>query len=204
MTEPTHPSLDDPRLPERVRARDAATLRAIVHAYLPQIVRTGRGAGLDPHQAEDLAQETFVTFFETASRFEGRSHVRTWVFGIFYRKLAETRRAFAKDRQFDGIDGVFEGRFAPDGRWSRPPAPADELLRRGEARRHIDDCLSQTPEKQRLAFHLREVEGLPSDEICKILEVSRTNLGVMLFRARNRLRECLETKGIRRSADADV
>ena len=34
-------------------------------------------------------------------------------------------------------------------------------------------------------------------EICKILDVSRTNLGVLLYRSRNRLRECLETKGFR-------
>ena len=45
-----------------------------------------------------------------------------------------------------------------------------------------------------MAFVLREVEGLSSEEICKILEVSSTNLGVMLFRLRNRVRECLEAK----------
>lgn len=48
-----------------------------------------------------------------------------------------------------------------------------------------------------MAFVLREIEGLDTDEICKILDVSRTNLGVVFFRARNRLRECLEEKGVR-------
>ena len=47
-----------------------------------------------------------------------------------------------------------------------------------------------------MAFILREVEGLDTDEICKILGVTRTNLGVLLYRVRNRLRECLETKGV--------
>jgi hypothetical protein len=49
---------------------------------------------------------------------------------------------------------------------------------------------------QRLAFLLREVEGLETKETCKILEVTRTNLGVLLYRARNRLRACLERLGI--------
>ena len=50
--------------------------------------------------------------------------------------------------------------------------------------------------QQRSAFYLRETEGLSTSEICKILEVTRTNLGVLLYRGRNRLRECLETKGV--------
>ena len=49
-----------------------------------------------------------------------------------------------------------------------------------------------------MAFVLREIEGLATPEICKILEVTRTNLGVMLYRVRNRLRECLEAKGFGR------
>jgi RNA polymerase sigma-70 factor (ECF subfamily) len=51
-----------------------------------------------------------------------------------------------------------------------------------------------------MAFVLREVEGLDTDEVCKILEVTRTNLGVLFHRVRNRLRECLEAKGIEGTA----
>jgi len=196
--------LDDPHLPELIRARDPGALREVVETYLPQVVRTGRGAGLTQQEAEDLAQDTLTTFLEAAHRFEGRSHVRTWIFGILYRKLAEARRGFAKDRRFDDIDDVFESRFNEKGSWSRPPEAADVRLRRGEVRGEISDCLEQAPERQRLAFHLREVEQVSTSEICNILEVSRTNLGVMLFRIRNRLRECLESMGYGGSADADV
>jgi RNA polymerase sigma-70 factor (ECF subfamily) len=54
------------------------------------------------------------------------------------------------------------------------------------------------PDTQRMAFVLREVDGMRSEEICNALEVTRTNLGVLLYRARNSLRECLETKGVGR------
>ncbi len=56
---------------------------------------------------------------------------------------------------------------------------------------------ASVPLQQRMAFVLREVEDLSTVEICKILDVTRTNLGVLLYRARNRLRECLESKGIK-------
>jgi len=186
--------IDKPDLPARIRDRDPEALTAVVDAYLDQIVRAARGAGLDPAQAEEVAQNTFATFIETAPRFEGRSHVRTWVFGILYRKLQEARRGFAKDRRMDDIDDAFESRFTETGSWSQPPRGPDDQLFAKEARKEIGDCLEAAPENQRLAFTFREVEGLSTREICKILDVSATNLGVMLYRVRNRLRDCLETK----------
>lgn len=190
----TPPHLDDPDLAGRIRNLDRGALATVVDAYLDQVVRAARGAGLDQQQAEEVAQNTFATFIETAPRFEGRSHVRTWVFGILYRKIQEARRGFAKDRRMDDIDEVFESRFDPTGTWSQPPrGPADNLFAK-EARREIGDCLEDAPEQQRMAFLFREVDGMSTPEICKILGVSATNLGVMLYRVRNRLRDCLETK----------
>jgi RNA polymerase sigma-70 factor (ECF subfamily) len=186
--------LDDPDLAGRIRQMDPEALAAVVDAYLDQVVRAARGAGLDRQQAEEVAQNTFATFIETAPRFEGRSHVRTWIFGILYRKIQEARRGFAKDRRMDDIDEIFESRFDPTGSWSQPPqGPADDLFAK-EARQEIGDCLEAAPDQQRMAFLFREVDGLSTQEICKILEVSATNLGVMLYRVRNRLRDCLETK----------
>jgi RNA polymerase sigma-70 factor (ECF subfamily) len=189
-------SLDDPGLPARIREGDPEVLQAVVRAYLEQCVRTALGAGLDRQTAEDVAQVTFTTFIERRVDFEGRSHVRTWVFGILYRKIAEARRQRQRDERHDDIDEVVEHRFRPDGSWLRPPRAVDAEVLDGEVRAHLHDCLDKLPDKQRMAFVLKEAEGHASDEICKILDVTRTNLGVLLFRARNRLRECLESRGI--------
>jgi RNA polymerase sigma-70 factor (ECF subfamily) len=169
-------SLDHPDFPSRVRDRDSNALEAVVRAYLPQVVRAARGAGLD--------------------QFEGRSHVRTWIFGILYKKIAETRRRLSRDRDVDDLDEVFEQRFDTDGSWTRPPRPVDSDAYAAEIREGIAGCLEDVPTKPRVAFVLREVQGLETEEICKILEVTRTNLRVLLHRVRNRLRECLESKVI--------
>ncbi len=188
--------VDDPNFAARVRERDAQTLEEVVRRYLPQILRAAGGAGLAPQLAEDVAQDTFVTFIETAPRFEGRSHVRTWLFGILYKKIAAARRNLRRDNEIDDIEEVFEQRFDDAGSWSRPPLPVDAEVYDAEVRRGIDGCLDRVPTNQRMAFVLREIEGMDTQEICKILEVTRTNLGVLLHRVRNRLRECLEAKGI--------
>lgn len=193
---PLKPEFAAPQFVSRLRAGEREALEAVVRAYLPQVHRAARGAGLRGGQADDVTQETFKTFIESAGRFEGRSHVRTWLFGILYRKIAEARRGLERERSVDDIDRLFESRFDERGSWSRPPRPPDADLASKEAGREISDCLGAAPPRQRLAFFLREVEGLSTAEIREILAVTATNLGVMLHRVRNRLRECLETRGI--------
>ena len=193
------PSVDGPDFAARIRERDAQALEEVVRRYLPQILRAAGGAGLAPQLAEDVAQDTFATFIETAPRFEGRSHVRTWLFGILYKKIAETRRNLGRDNEMDDIEEVFEQRFDETGSWTRPPRSVDAEVYDAEVRQGIDGCLDRVPTNQRMAFVLREIEGMDTREICKILEVTRTNLGVLLYRVRNRLRECLEAKGRARS-----
>ncbi len=185
---------DPPGLATAIRERDPAAIQGVVHTYLPQILRAAAGAGLEGQLAEDVAQSTFLTFLETAHRFEGRSRVRTWLFGIFYRKAAEARRKAGREQATEDIDAVFEQRFDASGSWIQPPRPVDAELYASEVRREIEGCLDTVPTKQRMAFVLREVEELGTDEICKILDVTRTNLGVLLHRARIRLRECLGPK----------
>ena len=181
----------------RIRAVDRGAVQAVVRAYLGQILRAARSAGLSPEHAEDVTQATFATFIEAAPRFEGRSHVRTFLFGILYKKISEARREVKRDRGMDAIEDVVEERFSSDGHWQRPPRPMDLQLQDAEIGQAIDGCLEHVSTQQRFAFALREVLGFTSEEVCNILDVTRTNLGVLLYRARNRLRECLEAKGVK-------
>ena len=71
----------------------------------------------------------------------------------------------------------------------------EQFLISAETVGRIEECLEKLPPNQKMAFVLKEVEEQESAEICKVLEVTTTNLGVLLFRARNRLRDCLEAKG---------
>ncbi|MEW6753511.1 MAG: sigma-70 family RNA polymerase sigma factor [Candidatus Latescibacterota bacterium] len=192
--------MEEPQRTQRVRTRDPRELQQIAAECLPVLLRAARAAGLDLQRAEDATQSAFLTFLEKADQFAGRAQVRTWLFGILYKKIAEAQRAAAHDPSPDDIDQVVADRFGPLGAWVRPPLPADAGVEREEVRRWIEECLGRLPEAQRIAFVLREVECLPTAEICKILQVTGNNLGVMLYRGRNRLRECLEAMGGRGDA----
>ncbi len=180
----------------RLRSRDQDTLQHLMQDYLPQVYRAARGAGLSVQNAEDASQSTFVIFIEKLSEFEGRSHIRTWLFGILYRKISEMRRSAQREEMAQDIEDVMEDRFKTNGFWAKPPRATDQKVFDQDVREHLDNCLDGVPDEQRLAFVMREVEELDSKEICEAMNVSRSNLGVLLYRGRNKLRECLEKRNI--------
>ena len=178
-----------------LRRGDAAALKAVVEENARRLYRAARGAGLLREDAEDLVQDVFATFVQGLDRFEGRSGVRTWLFGILYHKLQERRRFNARFEQHDPIDEVFESRFHVHGNWIRPAIAPDREATSREAGVALGECLEHLPPLQRAVFELRQVEELSAAEVSNILGPTVTHIGVLLHRARARLRECLERKG---------
>jgi RNA polymerase sigma-70 factor (ECF subfamily) len=179
----------------RLRQRDATTLHAIVEELARPLYRAARGMGFDRTDAEDIVQDVFATFMSTLDRFEGRSRVSTWIFGILHHKAQERRREFARDDAQDPIDEVFEAQFDGTGGWTAPPVNLERQMASTEIAAAIGCCLEQLPAGLREVFVLREMQGQDTTEVCKILGRTVTHVGVQLHRARARLRQCLETKG---------
>ena len=141
-----------------------------------------------------MTQNVWGTFFEILPGFKGKAHVRTFLFGILYNKAKEFHRERGK-ASTQPFDEIFDQRFDGEtGSWSQPPMNPERFLEAVEAADHIQACLDELPLNQRMAFVMKEVDGASTEEICKILDVSATNLGVLLHRSRNHLRECIETK----------
>jgi RNA polymerase sigma-70 factor (ECF subfamily) len=179
----------------RLHQRDAAALRAVVEDMARPLYRAARGMGFSQPDAEDLVQDVFRTFMETIDRFEGRSRVSTWVFGILHHKAQERRREFAREDAHDPIDDVFESQFDGTGGWTTPPVDLERQIASSEIAEAIGGCVDRLPAALREVFVLREMQGLDTAEACKILGRTVTHVGVQLHRARTRLRLCLESKG---------
>lgn len=187
-----------------IRAGEADALEAAVRECLPGLLRSARASGLPSDRAEDAVQASLLVFLQRAAELDGRARVCTWIHGMLLRKIWEERRGVRREAEQEEIDRVVESRFDAVGNWTRPPQGPIEALARGQVRRELEACLAALPDRQRIAYTLREVEGFETAEICNILDVSANNLGVLLFRARNGLRECLEAKGFTGSSDAAV
>lgn len=177
---------------EALRARSPEALTAVVNEHLPVLLAGAMASGLSRSDAEEAVQETFVAFLSALDRFEGRSSLRTYLFGILYHKASDLRAKARRAEGTDDIESVVNARFDEGGLWVRPPRGPEAAALDAETRRLIEACAEGLPLAQRAAFFLKEVEGESSEDVCNVLGVSETNLRVMLHRARLRLRECLE------------
>jgi RNA polymerase sigma-70 factor (ECF subfamily) len=184
---------------DSLHARDPEALRDVVEQHGRRIYRAARGMGSSPPDADDLVQDVFVTFFATLERFEGRSHVGTWLFGILHHKAQERRRADAREVVTDALDPAFEARFHADGSWREPPIPADQLVAANQTADALRQCLAALSALHRDVFQLRQIEALSAAEVSRLLDCTVSHVGVMFHRARVQLRACLEAKGWRPS-----
>jgi RNA polymerase sigma-70 factor (ECF subfamily) len=146
------------------------------------------------HAAEDLVQETLLAGLNGAAKFHARSAVRTWLIGILKHKVMDYRRRQLCAQDKDSLDD--EGYFfkkngswkIPVTRWHRDPGALMEV---GELRAAIDLCLSKLPGRLAVVFLRREADDISTEELCKEMGLSATNVWSSLHRARLRLRECL-------------
>ena len=155
----------------------------------------------DRSAAEDLVQETFLAGLSGRESFSGGSSEATWLVGILKHKIADHFRRLSREapREEEVLRDVPDAEyFDGSGHWTAGPGewignPA-ELLRQEEFLERFRECLAGLPPNQAAAFTLREIDGMGTGEICKVLNVSETNLWVILHRARSLLRRCLETR----------
>lgn len=161
--------------------------------------------------AEDLVQETLLAAIKGRAGFDGRASERTWLTGILKHKVIDQlRRQYREVPLEDDVgachddDGFgMDEFFAADGHWASRPAAWSDPAKATEDSHFWDAlslCVERLAPKQRQLFVLREVHGAGNEEICKDMGITPTNAGVMLYRARMSLRQCLELNwfGLRR------
>ncbi len=153
----------------------------------------------DATRAEDAVQETFLAALAARESFSGRSSMKTWLVGILKHKIADQFRRASRENPAEDVEDNspdLEEPFDEKGRWKAGPSGwvinPRTILEKKEFWEAFQGCLSELPERHSNAFLLREVEDLNAREVCDILQITEKNLWVMLYRARMRLRRCLE------------
>lgn len=156
----------------------------------------------DPGVAEDLVQETLLAALRARDSFAGAAAERTWLIAILKNKLIDHFRRQARERplpETENTDEAIDAMFSDEhgGHWTRTPSAwenPEAALDQARFWQAFHDCLAGLPERQARIFALSELDGLSTDELCKVLEAQPSNVWVMLHRARLRLRECLEQR----------
>jgi RNA polymerase sigma-70 factor (ECF subfamily) len=191
---------DDRALLERLRAGDEHAFELLVARHDGALRRVARTFVRTDSAADDIVQETWLGVVGGLSGFEGRSTLRTWIFSILVNKARTRATRDARSLPFSAIEGddepaVEPAAFAADGRWVSAPVrlegdPETGLLS-AELRGHLLQAVDQLSADQRAVITLRDLVGMPAQEVCDLLEISDGNQRVLLHRARARVRTAL-------------
>lgn len=175
-----------------LRERKDGAIEALVEQYTGPLMGAAFALGFTETDAEELVQETFAALLTSLDRFEMRSQLKTYIFGILYNKAGTLRGKQRREESLDPQEPAAQNRFDTMGMWTTPPKGPEDAALNDEIRDWIRRCSDNLSLAQRAALCLWEVEGEETETICNVLKLSHTNLRVLLHRARHKMRECLE------------
>ena len=135
------------------------TFREIYEAHFDFVWRSLRRLGVDSAQLEDVAQEVFVVVHRRLGEFEGRSSLKTWIYGIASR-VAHTARRSAARRRTEPLGAVECGGPGPH-----------RATEAAQAARLVHALLEAVPEDRREVFVLAELEQMTAPEIADAMGI---------------------------------
>jgi RNA polymerase sigma-70 factor (ECF subfamily) len=194
----------DAELLGRLRAGDERAFVALVQRHHDAMLRLACSFVPSLSVAEEVVQDTWLGVLRGLAGFEGRSSFRTWLFRILVNRA---RTAGVRERRTVAVGdtaavedtgaAVAGSRFDDGGSWADPPEQwieeVENRIEAGKLAEFIRTAIGDLPGRQRQVVTLRDIEGLSSEEVCSVLDISESNQRVLLHRGRSRLRQAVET-----------
>jgi len=180
---------DESLLVGEAKAGSYAAFEELVNRYEKKIYRLGMNITGNPEDAEDVLQEAFLKAFEHLPEFREDSRFYTWIVRIAVNEALmklrkrRTSREVSMDQPEDGAGEVAVRDFAD---WKPNP---EQQYAQAELESILQTAVKALPPGFRTVFHLRDVEGLSTEETAELLKLSVGAVKARLFRARLRLRE---------------
>ena len=134
----------------------------------------------DPFEANDISHEVFMDVWRSAGKFEGRSAVKTWVFGIAYRKTMDHFRKHGRVSVTDEVPEQIDD--SPD---------AEACLAASEESEHVRHCLGELKPEHRMAVELAFFEAMTYGDIAKTTDVPEGTVKTRIYHAKKLLMRCL-------------
>ena len=182
----------DSELLARLLAGDDRAFRELVSTY-QSAMRAVAYAFVGSRHADEAVQDAWLSVVRNLDGFEGRSSLKTWLLTITANaaknRYKQNRREVLLDDLPSPHGSVDDDRFSSDGHWLLAPFAwhqdtPEALLTEDELRDCLEHTLLSLPQLQSSVLVLRERQGLELEEICNLLEISLSNVRVLVHRAR--------------------
>jgi len=148
--------------------------------------------------AKDLVQDTFFAGLKAKDNFQGKASERTWLISILKRKIIDYYRKINSAKGKAEVKMNFYTDGEREGEWIEERVPnswdsnLEKSIENDELSVVLDKCINNLPEKYAMVFRMKTIQHFETEEICKELEITSSNLWVIIHRARTQLRKCME------------
>lgn len=149
--------------------------------------------------ADEVIQEAWMSAIKALPKFERRSSLKSWLMRIV---ANEAKTRLRKESRLVSLEAIQDNwstdpRFDEKSHWINPSSrwhgdTPEELLVAEELRNCIKKNMEKLPENQRVAIQMRDVGGMSMDEICNILDVTQSNVRVLLHRGRDKVLQVID------------
>ena len=152
----------------------------------------------DGDLAKDLVQDTFFAGLKSAKNFQGKSTERTWLISILKRKIIDHYRKINSKKGQAEVRMNFYDNGENEGNWLEERVPqnwdnqSEKSIENQELKSQLEFCIDALPEKYAMVFRMKTIQEFETEEICKELDITASNLWVIIHRARTQLRKCME------------
>ncbi|MBF0277672.1 MAG: sigma-70 family RNA polymerase sigma factor [SAR324 cluster bacterium] len=157
----------------------------------------------DENLAADIVQNTLLAALTAKDSFQGKSTIKTWLMGILKHKIMDHYRQKQKENFMSDaeMENIGPEDFNSAGMWHEKPHEwsfsPEQILENKEAQLLLWECIDSLPERMRLLFILREIDGESTETICDRMNLSVSNFSVLLYRARHKLRKDFVSRGVK-------
>lgn len=152
----------------------------------------------DADIAKDLVQDTFFAGLKSAKNFKGEATERTWLVAILKRKIIDYYRKINSNKGKAEVRMDFYNNDENTGDWLEEKVPqswenaTEKNIENNELKNQLERCINSLPEKYAMVFRLKTIENFGTEEICKELNITASNLWVIIHRARTQLQKCMK------------
>lgn len=152
----------------------------------------------DREMAQDLVSETFLAGLKSMKNFKGEASERTWLISILKRKIIDYYRKINSNKGKAEVRMSYNSDSETEGDWleERVADPfdrtAEDTIENTELSAAIQGCLGKLPEKQANVFEMKTILNYETEAICNELNITASNLWVIIHRARTAMASCLE------------
>ncbi len=179
---------------QALRNRDDSAYEVLVTCYQSYLVWQAMKYVRSQSVAEEVVQETYIAVLEGIERFEHRCSFKTWLCRILINKaithgVREARYTSCYGRTQDELDNEKKTDSVSHHRITWNLLDPERVFLAKEGLAQVQSAFLKLPPIQRRVMHLRDIDGLDSQEVCQQLHLSPTNQRVLLHRARFKVRQ---------------